>query len=74
MDLSKYLNQDLRAAISGLTVVSGTAKDTGNIYYAIELSFINGYSKRIFLRQDELFAWCNAFEQLEIQKQIDNNF
>lgn len=72
--LAKYLNKDLRGIISGLSVVQGTAKDSGNIYYAIELSFINGFKKRLFLQQAEQFAWTNAFEQLETQQQIDRTF
>ena len=72
--LAKYLNKDLRSAISGLTVVQGTAKDSGNVYYCVELSFINGYVKRIFLRNDEAFAWANAFELVQAQQQVDVRF
>lgn len=68
--LAKYHNRDLRGAIQGLTVIQGTAKDSGNIYYAIELTFINGYKKRIFLRSDEQFAWVNAFEMAETTEQM----
>lgn len=69
--LSNYLNKDLKGVISNLQVVQGTAKDSGNIYYAIEISFINGYKKRLYLRSDEQFAWTNAFDQLLTEKQID---
>lgn len=72
--MSKYINRDLKGAIAKIEVVQGTAKDSGNIYYAIEMSFINGYKKRIFLRSDEQFAWCNAFDQLETQQQVDAAF
>lgn len=72
--LVRYLGKELKGAISSLKVVQGTARDSGNTYYAIELAFINGYTKRIFLRSDEQFAWTNAFEQLETQKQVDANF
>lgn len=69
--LSNYLNKDLKGVISNLQVVQGTAKDSGNIYYAIEISFINGYKKRLYLRSDEQFAWTNAFDQFLTEKQID---
>lgn len=69
--LAKFHNRDLRKSIQNLTVVQGTAKESGNIYYAVELTFINGYKKRIFLRSDEQFAWVNAFEQAETEEQIE---
>lgn len=72
--LSNYLDKDLRGIISGLTVVTGTAKESGNIYYAIELTFINGYKKRMFLKDDERFAWVNAMDQLETSKQVNVTF
>lgn len=72
--LQKYLGKDMKGVIAGLEVVQGTAKDSGNTYYAIEISFINGYKKRLFLRSDEQFAWTNAFEQLLTQKQVDAEF
>lgn len=69
--LARFHNRDLRKSLASLTVVQGTAKDSGNVYYAIELGFINGYKKRIFLRSDEQFAWVNAFEQAETEEQIE---
>lgn len=72
--LQKYHNRDLRGAVQGLTVVQGTAKESGNIYYCIEITFINGFKKRIFLRSDEQFAWCNAFEMLETNNSLDSEF
>lgn len=72
--LQNYLNRDLRGVIAGLTVVQGKAKETGNIYYAVEISFINGYKKRLFLRSDEEFAWINAFDQLQTQNTLDKEF
>lgn len=69
--LAKYINQNLKDIISGIQVVQGTAKDSGNIYYCIELNFINGYSKRLFLRNEEQFAWVNAIETLNVTKQFD---
>lgn len=72
--LSKYLDRDLRGAIRSMRVQQGKAKDSGNVYYYIELIFNNGYNKRLFLSSDETFAWCNAFEMLETNKVIDNEF
>ena len=73
-NLAKYLGQDLKGIISKIEVVQGTAKDSGNIYYAIELSFINGYKKRLFLKNEEQFCWANAIDILTTQKQIDSQF
>ena len=72
--LAKYMGQDLKEIISDLQVIQGTAKDSGNIYYAIEITFINGYKNRLFLRGAEQFAWVNAFEQLQTQVQINKQF
>lgn len=74
MDLQKYLNKDLKAAISKVEVIQGTAKDSGNVYYAVEITFINGYSQRIFLRGAEQFAWTSAFDLIQTQQQIDRAF
>lgn len=71
--LQKYHNRDLRGAIQNMTVVQGTSKE-GNIYYAIEITFINGYQKRIFLRSDEQFAWCNAFDMIDVNKTVEAEF
>lgn len=72
--LSKYMGRNLKEIIGDIQVVQGTAKDSGNIYYAIELKFINGYTKRLFLRSEEQFAWVNAIEQLQTQTQLDQSF
>lgn len=71
--LSKYHNRDLTKSINNLTVVQGTSKE-GNVYFAIEITFINGYKKRIFLRSDEQFAWCNAFDMIDANKVIESEF
>lgn len=67
-DLAQYQNKELKNAISSVQVVSGLSKE-GNTYYCIELHFINNYTKRLFLRNDEMFAWCNAFSLLETNSQ-----
>lgn len=72
--LQNYFNKELKDAIQSVQVVQGTAKDSGNIYYAIEITFINNYKKRLFLRSDEQFAWCNAFDMIESNQVIQNNF
>ena len=71
--LSKYHNRDLTKSINNLTVVQGTSKE-GKVYFAIEITFINGYKKRIFLRSDEQFAWCNAFDMIDANKVIESEF
>ena len=70
--LSKYVNRELKDIISTVTVVQGVAKDSGQPYYAIQLSFINGYSKRLFLKDDERFAWVNAMELIETNQQVES--
>lgn len=72
--LAEYQNQNLKGIIKSVQVVQGIAKDSGNTYYAIELQFINGYSKRLFLRSDEQFAWVNAIELLDVDKTINEQF
>lgn len=73
-DFSRYMNRNLKDTIVKLEVIQGTAKDSGNVYYALEFTLINGYTKRLFLQNAEQFAFINAFQQLDTQKQIDNNF
>lgn len=72
--LAKYLGKELKGSIAKLEVVQGTAKESGNVYYAVEITFINSYKKRLYLRNDEAFAWSNAFEQLETQRQVNAAF
>lgn len=73
--LAKYFGKsNLKDAIAEINVVQGVAKDSGNTYYCVELSFINGYRKRMFLKNEEIFCWVNAFEQAETQKQINQTF
>lgn len=70
--LQKYYGRnDLRKSIASLEVVQGKAKDSGNIYYAVEIKFINGYSKRFFPMDAEKFAITNAFDLIPVQEQID---
>lgn len=72
-NLSNYVGKELKDAVSSLQVVRGTSKE-GNTYYCIQLEFINGFPKRIFLKQDEVFAWTNAFDMIDMNKQINVNF
>ena len=70
--LQKYFGRtDLKKAIASLDVIQGKAKDSGNIYYAIELKFINGYTKRFFPMDAEKFAITNAFDLVPVQEQVD---
>lgn len=72
--LSKYLGKELKDTIGSIQVVQGTAKDSGNIYYCLDVTLTNGYKYRKFLRGSEEFAWSNAFDQLDMQKQVDAAF
>lgn len=72
--LQKYLGRELKESLQSIQVVQGQAKDSGNIYYAVELTFINGYKQRIFLRGAEAYAWTSAFELITVNKQVENAF
>lgn len=72
--LSNYIGKELKDAIGSVQVVSGKAKDSGRSWYAVELQFINGYSKRYFLNNEETFAWTDAFETLATEKQVEAVF
>lgn len=69
--LQKYLGRELKDIISGLHVIQATAKESGNTYYCLELTFINGFSKRLYLGQGEPFAFTNAVDMLSTQQQVD---
>ena len=64
--LAKYMNRNLKDSVVDLQVVQGTAKDSGNIYYCLELAFVNGYKTRIFARGGDAFALANAFDVLDV--------
>lgn len=70
--LSKFMGRELKDAIASIQVVQGTAKDSGNLYYCIELHFINGFTKRIYLQSAEQFAWCNAFDLIKVNDLVNN--
>lgn len=72
--LAKYINHDITKVIGKVEVIQGTAKDSGNIYYALETTLINGFKFRTFLRGAEQFAWENALDQLATQSQVESNF
>lgn len=63
--LSKFIgNPNLAASLDSIEVVQRTSKD-GNPYCAIDLKFVNGYTKTIFaFRSEEQFAFANAFESV----------
>lgn len=72
--MESYVNKNYKNAIESLKVCQGVAKDSGNTYYYIELLFINGYSKRIYLNDDSRFALSNAFDFVDVSKmeRLDN--
>ena len=72
--LSKYINKELYNVIESVKVIQGTAKDSGNVYYAIEIKLVNGYSFRVYPKEGDRFAWVNAFEYLDANTQIDKAF
>ena len=62
-ELQDFHNQDLTDSIKLLTVKQGKSKE-GTDYYYLELTFINGFSKRIFVNSTESFGFLNAFQSL----------
>lgn len=71
--LEKYVGRNLIKALESMQVVRGQSKE-GNTYYCIELTFINGYKHRVFLRGAESFAWATAFDLIDINKTIQSEF
>lgn len=63
-ELQDYHNQDLTDSIKLLTVKQGKSKE-GTDYYYLELTFINGFTKRIFVNSTESFGFLNAFQSLQ---------
>lgn len=63
MDNTKYYNRDFKAALASVELKTGTSKE-GNPYTYLNLVFINGYSKRLFLNDEALFALRNAIDTL----------
>lgn len=72
--LATYMGRNLKDAISNVEVCQGTAKESGNIYYYVQITFINGYPKRLYLQSAEAFAFVNAFDMLKTKSDIDLNF
>ena len=72
--LAVYMGRNFKDSISNLEVCQGTAKDSGNIYYYVQITFINGYTKRLYLQSSEAFAFTNAFDMLQTNNDIDSNF
>ena len=72
--LSEFINQELKDVITSVQVYQGTSKESKKPYYAVDLKFNNGYLKRLFLNNEETFAWVNAFELLQTQKQVEAAF
>lgn len=74
--LAKYYGREEYATkiVKACRVVQGTARDSGNTYYAIEIEFINGFKKRLFPNDAERFALVNAFDMVDTAKQVDAAF
>lgn len=72
--LQKYIGRELKDAIQSMQVVQGQAKNSGYSYYAIDITFINGYKQRIFLRGAEAYAWTSAFDLITVNKQVESAF
>lgn len=70
---ANYIGKNLKNIITDVRVVQGTSKDSGKLYYYIELLFINGYKKVLFLKSDEAFAWLNAMQTLDVSSELIDN-
>lgn len=62
--MENYIDINIKNTIDSLTVCQGVAKATGNPYFYLDLVFINGYSKRIFLNDDSKFAIQHAIDSV----------
>lgn len=71
--MEKYINRELKDSIESLQVRQGTSKE-GTSYYYISLVLNNNFEKRIYAQSAEQFAFCNAFDLMDTQKQVDVNF
>lgn len=69
--MEKYMNKNYKDVIDRIEVKSATAKDTGNLYYYLDIHFINGYSSRIYCLGDKQFAIQNALDMFDTQKVVD---
>lgn len=61
--MDKYFNLEFKDAISSCQVKQGTSKE-GSPYSYIEIQFINGYSKRIFMNDEMKFAIFNSIDAM----------
>ena len=69
--LQNYIGRDIKNIISQMEVVSRTSKE-GNPYLAIQITFVNGFQKILFIQSAETFAWVNALEYLQTSNSINN--
>ena len=63
--LKQHLGRDVTSAIQSLEIKEGKAKQTGNPYTFLNLTFVNGYAVRIFLDSGGKFAVSQAITELE---------
>lgn len=63
--LADYENINLIESISSFVVKKAKSKE-GTEYFYLDLTFCNGFSKRIFINQSDSFGFLNAFDQLEV--------
>ena len=67
--MDKYINQEMKNVIQSVQFKKGKTKE-GTEYTYLNLTLINGYNHRIFLRDAEQFAFFNAFDVLNVSKQM----
>lgn len=70
--MDQYIDKEYKNAIGSFKLKKGIAKDSGNEYYYLSLTLVNGYEQRIFLNNDKMFAVKDAFSSLDITKDVDS--
>lgn len=65
-------NLDIINSISSVITKTGVSK-AGNPYNYLEFNFINGYSTRMFLNSDSVFAIRDAYKQTKTELKENKN-
>lgn len=68
--LNKYIGRDVKKIVKNIDIVSAVAK-SGSPYTCVDITLINGYTKRLFLKSEEEFCFTNAIEMLDANTIID---
>ena len=72
MLISDLYNKDIRDAVQSVVVEKGKTKD-GKDYDYFDITFKNGWVKRVFLTSDAIFGLLNAVEVVKQSRQDDHD-